>query len=212
MLVDEYLARVIEAYSKDEYYEEIKVARDEFFAATGNVADGSEHFEAKMNNFLDWYVFDRPLKKIGIVPIKAFVQDHTKEMSEEERGIYDDFSLSKVSVYEMLKIKGNDLYVQDLFDREKCVIEESELSSGFTKGDIFQTRLLKYRERLLLGSAFVFHPYEAKAFIQKQIKKIKYLKDAHRQTLLHKLSAMKQKAEQYTHIDVKYIYSEEPIL
>jgi hypothetical protein len=212
MLVDEYLSRVIEAYSKDDFYGEIKEARDEFFRATGNVAEGSEHFEAKMNNFLDWYVFDRPLKTLQIAPIKAFVQDHTKQMSEEEKAVFEDFSQSKVSVYELLKIKDNDLYVQDLFDREKYVIEETDLASGFTKGDIFQTRLLRYRERFLLGNAFVFHPREAKSFIQKQIKKIKYLKDTHRLSLLHKLSAMKQKAEQYSHIDVKYIYSDEPIL
>jgi hypothetical protein len=193
MLVDDYLARVIEAYSKGAFYEEIKVARDEFFQVTGTVAEGSEHFETKMNNFLDWYVFDRPLNQSQITPIKAFVHDFTKDMSDEERSIYEDFSLSKISVYELLKIKGNDLYVQDLFDKEKYVIEESELASGFRKGDIFQTRLLKYKERFLLGNAFVFHPREAKNFIQKQIKKIKYLKDNHRLTLLHKLSSMKQK-------------------
>ena len=115
-------------------------------------------------------------------------------------------------MFELMKIKGSDLYVRDLFDKEKYVIENFELSGGFTKGDIFQARLLKIEDRYVFNNAFVFHPQEAKRFIQKQIKKVRYLKDSHRSKLLHALSAMKVKTEQYAHIDVKHIYSDEPIL
>lgn len=212
MLVEDFIGRVVEFYSSGEYYEEAKKAKEEFFQVSGKVAEGSDQFESKMNSFLDWYVFERPLSDQELAPIKAYVIDEKNSLSSQELAIYEELAKSRNSMFELLKIKNNDLYVRDLFDREKYVIEGFELAGGFTKGDIFQARLLKLEDRYVFNNAFVFHPQEAKKFIQKQIKKVRYLKDSHRSKLLHALSAMKVKTEQYSHIEVKHIYSDEPIL
>ena len=212
MVLDDYLGRIVEVYSSGDFYEEAKRAKAEFFRVAGEVAQGSDQFETKMNNFLDWYLFERPLSNQEITPVKAFLLDFSAELSLGEKKVFEDLTESRNSVFELLRIKDQDLYVRDLFDKEKYVVEDYDLAGGFTKGDIFQGRLLRFQDRYVFNDAFVFHPKEAKKFIQKQIKKVRYLKEVHRLKLMHSLSAMKIKSEQYGHIDIKHIYSDEPIL
>lgn len=211
MSIKPYLDRVLETYTKGALYEEVKKARVEFCDRTGRVAEGAETFEHQMNGFLDWYLFDRPMDKHQISPVKLFVLEHINEIDPADREIFDDLTKSNHSLFELLKVKGEDVYVKDLFTGEKYIVEESDVNRGFTKGDVFEARLVKFRDRLVFGQSFVFHPSEVRSFILKQIKAIKYLDASQRLRLIHKLASMRLKTEQYSHIDVGHIYTENPL-
>lgn len=211
MGVRDYLDRVLTAYSNGPYYEEVKRAKEEYFERAGRVAEGSEKFEIQMNSFLDWYLFDRPLNKSDIEPVKLFTLEHLEALEQVEKEVFLDLTKTIHSLFELLKSKDSDIYVKDLFDGEKYVITEQDINKGFSKGDIFEARLIPYKGELVFGSAFIFHPKECRSFITKQIKKIKYLDQKQRLRLLHQLAGMKLKIEQYTHIDVKHIYTETPL-
>jgi hypothetical protein len=211
MKLQSYLDRVLEAYSRDGYYEEVRRAKEEFFSRVGQVAEGSENFETQMKAFLDWFLFDRNLEKSEICPIKLFVFDHANNFPPEEREIFRDLAKSVHSLFELLKVKESDIYIKDLFSSEKYIVEDSEIYSGFNKGDIFEGRLIKFRDRMVFGPSFVFHPKECQAFISKEIKKVRNLDPKHQLKLIHRFAMMKMKCEQYSHIDVKNIYTETPL-
>ena len=211
MKVGPYLDRILESYSKGAYYDEVKKAKEEFFNRVGQVAEGAENFETQMKSFLDWYLFDRPLDKSEICPVKMFIFDHMNTVSPEEKAIYQDLAKSTHSLFELLKVKTTDVYVKDLFNGEKYIVEDSDVNAGFTKGDIFEGRLIQFKEKLVFGSSFVFHPSDCRSFITKEIKKIRTMDPRNHLRLMHKLAMMKMKCEQYSHIDVKNIYSETPL-
>jgi hypothetical protein len=206
-----YMERVLETYSTASYYEEVKLARNEFFERAGRVAEGSEKFETQMDSFLDWYLFDRPLSQSEIVPVKLFLIERLETVEPEDKEIYQNLTKSIHSLFQVLKIKDFELYIKDLFDGEKYIVDEDQLNKGFNKGDIFETRLIHFRDKLVFGNSFVFHPVEVRSFILKQIKQIKYLDSKQRLKLMHRLAEMKLKMEQYTHINVQHIYTEKPL-
>lgn len=206
-----YLDKVLETYSSGSYYEQVKEAKAEFFDRAGRVAEGSEKFETQMNAFLDWYLFDRPLNREEIAPVKLFVLEKVEKLEPNEQGFFRDLTETIHSLFEVLKVKNSEIFVRDLFDREKYVVDETEINMGFSKGDIFQTRLIQFKDSLVFGNAFVFHPKESRSFVLKEIKKIKYMDNKQRLKLMHRLAVMKLKLEQYPHINVENIYTEEPL-
>ena len=208
--IQAFLDRVLLCYSKDRYYDEVRAAKAEFFQRSGQVPENSDVFEDRMKAFLDWYLFDRPLNEFQIAPIKLFAMEQTREMDPDERTVFEDITRSNQSIFELVAVKNGDVYVKDLFDGEKYILEEAEVHAGFNRGDLFQGRLIPFQGRLVFGTAFVFHPKECRKFVLKEIKKIKYLDLKQRLRLMHRLSAMKLKSEQYAHIDVKHIYTETP--
>lgn len=211
MSIKPYLDRVLEAYTVGPLYDEVKKAREEYCERTGRVAEGDETFENQMNSFLDWYLFDRPMDKDHISPVKLFVLERIEQIDPADREIFEDLAKSNHSLFELLKVKGEDVYLKDLFTGEKYIVEDSDVNRGFTKGDIFEARLIKFRDRLVFGNSFVFHPRTVRSFILKQIKAIKYLDASQRLRLIHKLASMRLKTEQYSHIDVQHIYTENPL-
>ena len=211
MKLEPFLDKILTSYSTHEYYEEIKRAKEEFFERVGKVAEGSEKFESQMNAFLDWYIYDRPLTKAEICPVKMYVFDHLKNEDPAEHDIFQDLTKSVHSLFELLKVKNGDIYVKDLVSSEKYIVEDSDINMGFTKGDVFEGRLIKFRDRLVFGSSFVFHPVECRSFIMKSIKKVRSLDAKQHLKLIHRLALMRIKSEQYAHIDVKHIYTESPL-
>lgn len=211
MTFQECIDKVLEAYSTGAFYEEVKRAKAEFFERAGKVAEGSFGFESQMQAFLDWYLFDRPLEKYEICPVKMFVFEHLSKFPTEDQVLFQDLTRSIHSLFELIKVKDEDVYVKDLFTGEKYIVEDSHVNAGFTKGDLFEGRLIKHRDRLVFGGSFVFHPVEAKSFISKEIKKIKSLDAKQHLKLIHKLATMRIKSQQYSHIDVKHIYTESPV-
>ncbi len=211
MTPNDVLEKILKTYSEGKYYEEVKSAKDEFFTRAGKVAEGSELFEGQMRAFLDWYMFDRPLNGVDLCPVKMYLFEFGKTMDPAERGLVEGITNSIHSIFEYLKLRGHDVYVKDMVTKEKYVIENSEITMGFTKGDVFEGRLIPHDDKLTFGESFIFHPTTCKSFIKKQIKQIKYLDQKQRLKLIHKLSIMKLKTKQYAHIDEKHIYTDKPI-
>lgn len=212
MLIEGYINRILEHFSKGPYLEEVKEAKKEFFSKTVSLSEASEAFDYQMNAFIDWYVFDRKLKGDDITPVKAFVRVNEETLVPSDKEIFLGMTRSIHSLFEITAIKGRDVYVKDSFDGEIYLIEECEEYKSFHKKDIFQSRLIPYKDRMVFSLSFVFHPPEAKKYVQKQVKKIKSLPGYQRIGLMFKLAKMKTRADQYSHIDLGHIYSDEPIL
>jgi len=211
--LEPYISEILEAYGKGAYYDEIKRAKEHYFTRAFKVAEGSDSYESELNLFFDWFVFERNLEREELPPIRLFTKDELGDMPDEKKKVFDALGNSFSSVFELLKIKDDEVVIKDLFDKESYVVEDIENPKIFQKGDIFQARLVPMGDKIVFSTAFLFHPKEAsKTYLKKEIKKIKNLKGEHKKELMLRLALMKHRSEQYPHIDVSHIYSEKPII
>ncbi len=212
MNLEPYVSSILETYGKGAYYDEIKRAKEHYFSRAFKVAEGSDRYESELNQFFDWFVFERNLEREDLSPIRHFLREKTADLPEDKKKVFEALGNSFSSVFELQKIKGDEAVIKDLFDKESYVVEDIDNPKIFQKGDIFQARLVPLDDHIVFSLAFLFHPKEAKNFLKKEIKKTKELRGEMKKELMLKLALMKHRSEQYPHIDVSHIYSEKPII
>lgn len=188
-------------------------AKNEFYDIAGIFDEQSSHFDLKMDQFTDWYLFSRKLSKFNMTPIQYFVEKRPIKINEDEEVYYKNMSNNRYSMFEFLKIKGKDLTVRDLFSNYKLVIKNSSVTQGFVKDELFQARLIPHEDSFIFSSSFCFHPPESNKFILSEVKRVTKLPDLEqaeaRELVLLRLFRMRNKFEQYKHVGCKEIYSNE---
>ncbi len=204
---------LMQFYAAGEYGSEAVQAKNEFFELAGIFDGQSNFFELRMAQFSDWYLFSRVMPKFGLTPVEHYMQIRPEKVSDEDMPYYKNMSEHRLSLFEFLKLKGNDLYVRDMFSNYKLVIKNSPVIDGFTSDEVFQGRLIPHEDSFVFTMAFCFHPNDALSFIQKEVKIVKKMaaeeQKAAREKLVLRLFRMRNKFEQYRHVGIKEIYSNE---
>lgn len=204
-----YLEPVIEEYTSGEFYREVFEAKQEFFEKAGIVYEDDPDFEQRMSIFMDWYLFDRDLPKFDLPPIKLYFRQNRDRFPPEELAIYRDFCST---IHSLFRLKGKAFFspglkVQDLFSKKNYIVPDGHMDQAFTRGDLFEARLIPFHGRYEFSKGFCFHPIEMESFILGEIKKIRYQEKARQTKLILQLSAMKLRHLRFQHIDVKHIYT-----
>ncbi len=209
MMYQKYLDPIIEEFTTGDYYPEVYRAKHEFFEKAGIVYEDDAEFEQRMCIFMDWYLFDRDLPGIDLPPIKYFYRRNKEQFSSEELSIYADFCRTVHSIFKLKRTKwfGKGLVVLDLFSRKSYTVQDAEMNQGFTRGDLFEARLVPFRGGHEFSRGFCFHPVEMGGFIEREIHKVRH-QDRGRQTkLILQLAGMKLKHLRFQHIDIRQIYA-----
>lgn len=209
MMYQKYLDPVIEEFTTGEYYPEVYKAKHEFFEKAGIVYEDDPEFEQRMCIFMDWYIFERDLPGVDLPPIKYFFRRNKDRLSNEELAIYGDFCRTIHSIFRLKRTTwfNRGLVVQNLFSRKSYTVNDSDMNQGFTRGDVFEARLIPFRGTFEFSRGFCFHPVEMSAFIEGEIEKVRN-QDRNRQTrLILQLASMKLKHLRFNHIDIRQIYS-----
>jgi hypothetical protein len=204
-----YLEPIIEEFTTGEYYREVFNAKQEYFDKAGVVYEDDPEFEQRMCMFMDWYLFDRDLPGVDLPPIKYYFRRNKERFSNEELNIYRDFCSTIHSVFRLKRMTWNrkGMVVLDLFSNKSYTVIDAEINQGFTRGDIFEARIIPFKGGYEFSRGFCFHPAEMESFISSEIKKVRF-QDKNRQTkLILQLSAMKLKHMRFSHIDIKHIYT-----
>lgn len=198
-------------YTEGEFASEAVQAKNEFYDLAGIFDEQSSNFDMKMSQFTDWFIFTRKLNKYQVPPIQHFVEHRPVPISEEDEFYYRNLANNRQSLFEFLKTSKNDLYVRDLFSNYKLVIKDSPVTVGFDKNEYFQARLIPHEDSFIFSAAFCFHPPESTKFIQKEVKRVRKLPESEqrdaRDLLLLRLFRMRNKFEQYRHVGIQEIYS-----
>jgi hypothetical protein len=160
-----------------------------------------------MSQFLDWYMFSRELSTVHLPPVNLFVEKHRVDIDSESLVLYENLRKSIHSLYEFVKLRGSDITIYDLFLKKKFLLEDSSMTAGFNPDEIFEARIVPYKKTWVFTRGFCFHPLEATKFIQKEIKQVRHLDQTHKEALMLKLLKMRYKFEQYKHIRLDFIYS-----
>lgn len=213
MTYQEVIEKLMTHYTSDEFKSEVDQARKEFFDWAGVFDENSEDFEVKTSQFMDWYILGRRMMKSKLTPVEMALEGKGYKASEEEVAVLNHLKNQRHSLFEFQKLKGKDLYVKDVFSGNKYVLKDSVITEGFNKGEIFEARLLPAENNFQFSGSFCIHPPEVSKFILKEIKKISKMpkdeQDEAREDLIHRIFKMKYKHEQYKHVDVREIYSNE---
>jgi hypothetical protein len=213
MNYEPYIDRLMQHYTGSRYLGEVQAAKEDFFEKDGTFDEASLDFELKMAQFVDWYLFTRKMNLSGSAAIEMVLDDPQMPLSAEDRLNYLNLRNSRQSLFEFQKLKGDDVYIRDLFTAFKYVIKKSRLTQGFNKDEYFEARLIPFEGGFVFSSSFCFHPSVVGKFILKEVKRINKLPEeaqAHaREELLARLFKMKHKHEQYRHLDIHQIYSNE---
>lgn len=206
MIPEEYLDHIIETFTQGEYEKEVRKAKEDFFKLTGTAFEKDSFYEERLDLFLDWYLFTRPLIKHDLSPVRLFYNQKEKSLTSEERDVYYGLTQTLHSIYQLKKIKKNMFYLTDLFSNQSIEVQEAHTVT-LSEGDVFEARAIPYKGKYYFGRGFCFHPPQAKNFIIQRIKKIKSLEKEFREKLLLDLAQMRLKHDRYPHIDLKHIYS-----
>lgn len=208
-MFQKYLDPIIEEFTTGEYYREVYNAKQEYFDKAGVVYEDDSEFEQRMSIFMDWFIFDRDLPGIDLPPIKYYFRKNKDHFTNEELNIYRDFCSTIHSVFRLKRFTWNrkGLVVQDLFTAKKYVVTDSEIDDGFARGDVFEARIIPFRNSYEFSRGFCFHPSEVRSFIVSEIKKVRFQEKIRHTKLILQLAAMKLKHLRFQHIDIKHIYT-----
>lgn len=207
MIYDKVIDKLMGHYTGPEYRDEVVQAKKEFFEDAGLVGDETFHFEVRMSQFLDWYLFTRELTDAHIPPVHLAFEDPPFEVDETDRLHLQNLVRGKHSLYEYIKTKGNTVYVKDLLDNKKVILENSHVTTGFNTDEVFEARVFPFEDTFVFSRGFCFHPAEAKSFILKEVKKVRHLDAVQKEALMFRLLKMRYKFEQYKHIRLDFIYT-----
>lgn len=204
-----YLDPVIEEYSTGDYYREVYNAKLEYFDKAGVVYEDDPEFEQRMCNFVNWYLFDRDLPGVDLSPIKCFFRRNRDRFTSEELNIYKDLCSTIHSIFRLKRFTftRSGLVVVDLFSSKTYKVVDPEINRGFSRGDLFEARIIPFQGAFEFSRGFCFHPIEMESFILGEIKKVRFQEKGRQTKLILQLASMKLKHQRFNHIDVRHIYT-----
>jgi hypothetical protein len=112
---------LMQLYTSGEYASEAVQAKNEFFELAGIFDEQSGQFDMKMAQFTDWYIFSRKMNQFAVPPIQHFVEKRPARIAEDDVVWYRNLANNRYSLFEFLKLKGNDLVVRDLFSKHDII-------------------------------------------------------------------------------------------
>ncbi len=202
--------KILQFFAGDQFQDEIRLAKREFFENSSVFDETSSHFELRMSQFFDWYFFTRKLRGYDCTPVEAALLPRELKYTPDEVNMIGILKLHRNSIFEYVKTKGTDLCIKDLITDKKIWVKESPFLNGFSSVELFQVRIVPIGDNYIFMRGFCFHPPESRKFILKEVKRHQKNADLSVEKLLLKLVKMRYKYEQYKHVNIDMIYCEQP--
>jgi hypothetical protein len=206
-IFEPYVERLTVYFTSIEYLNEVSQAKREFFERSSVLDEEDQQFELLMSQFLDWYLFSRPLSDADIAPVDYALQTDKFPMSKEDRKYFEYLAAYEHSLYEFVKLRGDDVHIRDLFTGFTRVLKNSSMTYGFNYDEIFDVRIFPYEDTWVFAKGFCFHPVEAKKFVLAEVAKATNFTLSEKETLLLRLARMRHRLDQYKHIHFEHIYT-----
>lgn len=202
------IEKILKHFAGPDFKAELEKAKSEFFDGPLD-EENSESFDLRMSQFYDWYFFTRELSGYGQTPLEVCHLVRELRFSEEEKKYLEDLKQHRHSLFEFIKIKDRDVYMKDLLKNEKVVVKQSNLVFGFNAEEIFEVRLIPWKDSFIFTKGFCFHPSDAKKFILSEVKRHRKDPDQDPELMMLRLIKMRFRFERYRHVKPEMIYSHE---
>lgn len=172
-MVRDKLNQLIETISQSDPSPEIIEAKKEFQEISGEIFEDDKSYETRMGSFLEWFTFDRTLNESSETPLQKYLNGQRESLSEENRELFENISGSIRGLFVVKKIKPDRVVVLELLDDKKYQVKEDQGGILFSKGDIFEARLISFGGQLFFSDNFCYHPQQTAGFIKNKIKEIR---------------------------------------
>jgi hypothetical protein len=187
------------------YGDEIEAARKDFFRRCGEPFQDEPSYELRLRNFIEWYVFDRPLA-VGLTPFEAFMADPAQ--SAELKQAFLPFRDQDHSLFEVAAVNPGRLTLVDLWTGRKLEVEV-EVTAGYDAGAVVEARLVVLGGRRYATNTHLYHTPGSAKFIRKMAKLLRSRRLVAGWTpFLWRTNYLQLKAERYKHVDSDMIYRE----
>lgn len=195
--------KILETYSEGFRYEEIKKAMDIFIIKTGKMDEESEEYEARMNSFNDWFVFNYR-KEDG----SRIIENHFKKNNDNEE-MKAALLSTKYSLFLFHKINfRKQVIIKDVLHSEKFTLATDNGILALVENDLFLGRFVTYKEKNYLLNGICTLPREVLSPLKKESKKIRKLNNQfEEESFLLNLERLKAKSIQYGHIESHKIFT-----
>lgn len=211
MMYDTVIEKLMHHFAGQSFSDEVADAKREFFDRAGILDETSGDFESKMAQFVDWYLFSRPTRRASKTPVAMAMLGTGPALGPDERSMVEGMNNGIHSLFEFLKVKGDDVHVRDVFTGTKHVIKRSPITMGFNRDELFEARLIPVGDSFQFSKGFCFHPPQVVKIIMQEIKRLKKLPpadlEAAKEAMLVRLFKLRYKHEQYKHLDVREVYA-----
>ena len=204
MSIEHYLDE-LQQFADKQFHAELIAARVEYFAGLGQISETEESFEAHLDRFLDWFLFERVLPQTNKTPVQTFLEQQGPSLPPDDLSVIEGFSNNVHSLFIVKKIDKQGVHLRDLFAKEKYFVEE-DVPHAFTKGQTFEARLLPYKGVWRLSRGYIFHPLTATKLIGKRSKQVEAEDVEGKKALIRDLAIRRLKADRYKHIDALQFY------
>jgi hypothetical protein len=216
-LIDQLLA-----WSAARLGDDIVVARKEYFGRTGgDVHEDDRSFDARMQGFFNWYLFDRRTQgDRGMQsPAQRFL--HEKGGTIFDKELLVGATQSRLSLYSYLghrtllrRVPDGMVRVRDAFTGDDYDVLEKKQMTGLEEGDLFEARLIPVGGKYQFSSSFLFHPREVRRTVLREIKRRrKALELSDPSAFCWEVSKMALQAERFRNVSIDAIYNfETPFL
>jgi hypothetical protein len=218
------LDRLIHHCGEGAFSDELKEARESYFADTGEVRDDVPDYHARMEGFIEWYLLDRRLGPAqkggdgaevwqeGQTPLEAFLAQPPADLDAADRDALSGLAEHLHSLFQVAKKPAQALWVKDLLGDDKFEVEVVGGTRAFDKGDLIQGRVFSLEGRRYLSDSALFHPRGTSRFVSKKAKEVKKLLKngdrAERRVFLDRLSRVQLRSQRYRRVEPQRIYDE----
>ena len=201
---------IINEFTSGDFFREVYEAKKEYFDYIGQVPEDDPNFENQMDLFMGWYLFDRPLREHQLPPVSLYYRKNLNTIERDFVPVYKALTEFKHSIYELVKVRTDSIVIRDLGNGEKYDVDNAGGRLGFSRGDLFEARIIPVEDNFFFANGFCFHPKGATKFIESQMKKVRGEDVMQRVKILMSLAQMKSKHQRFPHIDLNYIYTLTP--
>ncbi|MBL7545496.1 MAG: hypothetical protein JNL11_16880 [Bdellovibrionaceae bacterium] len=207
--IEKLIEKILSHFAGKDFVDELEMAKKEFFDHVIMDPDRNDQYELRMNQFFDWYFFSRKLSNFGQTPLEACLLVRELRFVDSELALLNVLKKNVHSLFEFAKIKGKDVYIQDIIKNNKIVVKDSNVLFGFNEEEIFEARLVQFDGKWIFLKGFCFHPFSVKKIILTEVKKFRKNTDLDPESFIFRLMKMRYKFEQYKHVKPEMIYSQE---
>lgn len=197
------LDEALSYYSKGENLKPMLEAKDIYFAETGVAHEEEEDYEARMNSFNNWYLFEFRTTYWHQAAIKMYLDKYVED--EEVKEILNN------QIHSVFEYRGKNIFgaevLTDLLHKKKLNLTESSQMPSIVKNDLFIGRALPTTEGHELLEGLSILPREARSNIAKECGKVrKYDSLKEESKFLLQVEALRSKWKRYGHLDANKIF------
>jgi len=151
--------------------EQLKSAREKYFGVLGQVFEDDPDFEQRMNNFLEWFIFDYKSGGAETTTLyEKYIDSQRRVLAMDELVFKMNIGKHRYSIFSIIRCGNGMIYVKDIADNSRYHVTAED---NLEKGDLLQTRLIKTDKGCFFTHTYCLHPKQAYKYIKAEIKKRK---------------------------------------